>query len=319
MQSFPPQNDPNLLVGIETSDDAGVYRMGPELALIFTADYITPPVDDPRLFGQIGAANALNDVYAMGGKPLTCLNLVGFPSKQLGMEVLKDIVAGGFAKVREAGAVLVGGHSTEDEEPKFGMSVTGTVHPEKIWRNSTARPGDRLVITKPIGSGALFNGNRRGWTAPADLEACLNWAVQLNRVPAETAAGFEPHACTDITGFGLAGHTYNMARHAGVTFRVEVERLPILSGALDLYRRGVTTGVNQSNRELVREHVRFETHLPDWHREILFDPQTSGPLLFSVAAERADALVAALKQAGSTEAAQIGEVLPHDGACLVYV
>jgi len=319
LDSLPPQNDPNLLVGMDTSDDAGVYRIAPELALVFTADFITPPVDDPHVFGQVAAANALSDVYAMGGKPLACMNLVSFPSKQLGADVLRGIVAGAFVKIREAGAVLVGGHSTEDEEPKFGLAVTGTVHPGKIWRNSTARVGDRLILSKPIGSGVLFNGNRRRWLAAGDLDACLAWVTQLNRVPAETAAPYEPHACTDITGFGLAGHTYNMARHAGVTFRVELERVPVMAGALAMYRRGMTTGVNDSIRELVRDHVRFETRLPQWHREIVYDPQTSGPLLFSVAAERADGLVAALRQAGSPAAAQIGEVLPHDGACLVYV
>ncbi len=315
---MPPQNDPNLLVGIETSDDAGVYRIAPDLALVFTADFITPPVDDPYLFGQVAAVNALSDVYAMGGKPLTCMNLVCFPLKELGVEVLKDIVAGAFSKIREAGAVLVGGHSTEDEEPKFGLSVTGTVHPEKFWRNSTARAGDRLILTKPIGSGVLFNGNRKGWVAQADLDACLALVTQLNKAPAETAAPYHPHACTDITGFGLAGHTYSMARHAGVTFRIDVERLPVMAGALDLYRRGVTTGVNGSNRELVAGHARFETKLPPWHQEIVFDPQTAGPLLFSVAAEQAEALVADLKAHGTPHAALIGEVLPYQDTCLIF-
>lgn len=275
-------------------------------------------MDDPYLFGQVAAVNALSDVYAMGGKPLTCMNLVGFPMKELGVEVLKGIVAGAFSKIREAGAVLVGGHSTEDDEPKFGLSVTGTVHPEKIWRNSTARAGDRLILTKPIGSGVLFNGNRKGWVSRADLDACLALLTQLNKAPAETAAPYHPHACTDITGFGLAGHTYNMARHAGVTFRIDVERVPVMSGALDLYRRGVTTGVNGSNRELVTGHVRFETKLPPWHQEIVFDPQTAGPLLFSVAAEQAEALVADLQAHGMPSAALIGEVLPYQDTCLIF-
>jgi selenide, water dikinase len=319
LDSLPPQHDPNLLVGMETSDDAGVYRMGPDLALIFTADFITPPVDDPHLFGQVAAANAISDVYAMGGKPITCMNLVGFPSHDLGIDVLKGIVAGAFTKIQEAGAVLVGGHSTDDDEPKFGLSVTGTVHPEKIWRNSTAQVGDKLIVTKPIGSGVLFNGNRKGWVKPADLRACLEWVTQLNRVPAETAAPHEPHACTDITGFGLAGHTYSMARHAGVTFRIDLQRVPLMAGALDMYRRGMTTGVNDSNRDLVARHVRFETQLPEWHREIVYDPQTSGPLLFSVAPDRAERLLADLRAAGLSSSALIGEVLPHDGACLVFV
>ena len=308
-----------MLVGMDTSDDAGVYRIAPDLALVQTADFITPPVDDPRMFGAVAATNALSDVYAMGGKPLTAMNLVGFPSKKLSMDVLKSIVAGALGKIREAGAVLVGGHSTEDEEPKFGLSVTGTVHPEKIWRNSTARPGDRLILTKPIGSGVLFNGNRKGWVKPADLDACLEWTTTLNRAPAEAAATHGPHACTDITGFGLAGHTYTMARHAGVTFRICLDAVPAMPGALDMYRRGVTTGVNDSNRALVAGHVRFETSLPDWHRELVYDPQTAGPLLFSVAAEGAGKLISDLKACGLGHAVEIGEVLPSDGACLVFV
>lgn len=304
---------------METSDDAGVYRIAPDLALIFTADFITPPVDDPHLFGQIAAVNALSDVYAMGGKPLTCMNLVGFPSKELSIDILKGIVAGAFSKIQEAGAVLVGGHSTEDEEPKFGLSVTGTVHPEKIWRNSTARPGDRLVLTKPLGSGVLFNGNRKGSVAAADLDACLDWITRLNKLPAEVAAPYEPHACTDITGFGLAGHTYNMARHAGVTFRIDLARVPVMGGAIDQYRRGVTTGVNATNRELVDGHIRLESKLSRWHQEIVFDPQTAGPLLFSIAPERAESLTAQLQAKGLSEAVVIGEVLPYQDACLVFV
>jgi selenide,water dikinase len=319
LASLPHQDDPNLLVGMETSDDAGVYRIAPELALVFTADFITPPVDDPYMFGRIAAVNALSDVYAMGGKPLTCMNLVGFPSRKLGIEVLKGIIAGAFEKIHESGAALVGGHSTEDEEPKFGLSVTGTVHPDKIWRNSTAQAGDRLILTKPIGSGVIFNGNRKGWVKASDLEACLAELVKLNRAPAEAAAPYEPHACTDITGFGLAGHTYTMARSAGVTFRISLESVPVMAGALELYRRGVTTGVNESNREMVSSHTRFETRLPPWHQEIVFDPQTAGPLLFSVAASQAAPLVADLKAKGLAAACIIGEVLPFEDACLVFI
>jgi selenide, water dikinase len=319
LHSLPAQSDPNLLVGMESSDDAGVYRIAPDLALVQTADFITPPVDDPHLFGQVAAANALSDVYAMGGKPLTAMNLVGFPLKELGVEVLKGIVAGAFTKIRESGAVLVGGHSTENDEPQFGLSVTGMVHPEKVWRNSTARAGDKLVLAKPIGSGVLFNANRKGWLSAADLDACLAWVTQLNRVPAEVAAKYGPHACTDITGFGLAGHTYNMARHAGVTFRIELERVPVMSGSLDMYRRGVMTRANAENRKLVEGHVRFEREWSAEQRELVFDPQTSGPLLFSIAPEQADKLVADLRAAGLSVATEIGTVTPHDGACLVFV
>jgi selenide,water dikinase len=303
---------------METSDDAGVYRLSDDQALVQTADFITPPVDDPYLFGQIAAVNALSDVYAMGGKPLTCMNLVGFPSKQLPLETLKGIMAGALNKIQEAGAVLVGGHSTDDEEPKFGLSVTGTVHPARIWRNSTARVGDQLVITKPIGSGVLFNANRKGWVSEAALRACLAQVTTLNRASAEAAARHDPHACTDITGFGLAGHLYHMAKGSGHTFRVALSAVPLMDEALEMYRRGVTTGVNASNRQLVERELRFEGDLPAWHREVVFDPQTAGPLLLAVAADRADALVRDLRAGGAAHAVRIGEVRARESHLLVF-
>jgi len=303
---------------METSDDAGVYRLNDEQALVQTADFITPPVDDPYLFGQIAAANALSDVYAMGGKPLTALNLVGFPSKDLPPETLKGIIAGAFNKIQEAGAVLVGGHSTDDEEPKFGLSVTGIVHPQRIWRNSTARVGDQLIITKPIGSGVLFNGNREGKVSKAAMEACLKLVSTLNRVPAEVAAPHEPHACTDITGFGLAGHMHHMAKGSRTTFHIELGKVPVMDEALEMYRKGVTTGVNSANQALVDDDIRFETDLPVWHREIVFDPQTAGPLLFAVEPGCADTLVSQLRDHGLPAAVRIGEVRPRDSHMIVF-
>ncbi len=273
---------------METADDAGVYRLNDETALVLTADFITPPVDDPYMFGQVAAANALSDVYAMGGRPIAALNLVGFPSDQLPPETLRQILAGALSKIQEAGAVLAGGHSTEDEEPKFGLSVTGLVHPDKVWRNSGGRAGDRLILTT------------------------------LNMRAAEIMAEYTIHACTDVTGFGLAGHGYEMANGAGVTLCFDLERLPVMDEALEMYERGMTTGMNASNREQVAGKIRFEQELPPWRREIVFDPQTSGGLLAAVPGEEADALLAALQSGGVPHAAMVGEVRPRERELLVF-
>ncbi len=308
-----------MLVGFETNDDAGVYRLTDEIAVITTADIITPPVDDPYVFGQIGAANALSDVYAMGGRPLTCLNLVGFPTKKLGPEVLHQIVAGALEKITEAGAVLAGGHTTEDEEPKFGLAVTGLVHPQKLWRNVGAQPGDALILTKPIGSGVLFNANLKGWVSPAALAGCLEVITTLNQTAAAVLAEFEIHAVTDVSGFGLAGHAFEMARGSGVTLELEIDAIPVMDEALNMYQKGVSTGVNAFNRELVQSHLQFQRSLPPWHEEIVFDPQTSGGLLAALPESAAAAAVAALKDRGGAWARQIGRVRSRqDSHSLVF-
>ncbi|MEM8996362.1 MAG: selenide, water dikinase SelD [Acidobacteriota bacterium] len=314
-----PQNqDPNLLVGYATSDDAAVYRLDEETALVMTADIITPPVDDPYVFGQIAAANALSDVFAMGGRPLTALNLIGFPAGDLDDEILHGMVAGALSKVTEAGAVLAGGHTTEDEEPKFGLSITGTVHPDKVWTNAGARVGDALVMTKPIGSGVIFNANLKGWISDGALESCIDWITTLNRAAAEAMHGFEIHAATDITGFGLAGHGLEMAKGSGHTLRFDIDSVPIMEEALGAYERGMTTGVNAVNRQLVEDDWRFERKLPRWHEEIFVDPQTSGPLLAALPADQADGLIQALGKAGVACAVRVGEVRAYDGAHLVF-
>jgi selenide,water dikinase len=306
------------LVGTETADDAGVYRLTDEVALVQTVDFITPPVDDPYLFGQVAAANAISDVYAMGGRPITALNLVGFPSDQLPLEMLERIIAGALSKIHEAGAVLLGGHSTEDEEPKFGLSVTGLVHPQRIWRNVGAQPGDRLILTKPIGSGVLFNANRKGWVSARALDACLGAITTLNRRAAEVLLGHTVHACTDVTGFGLAGHGFEMAKGSGVQLSFDLEALPVMDEALAMYQRGMTTGVNDTNRALVTGHLRFERELPAWREEIVFDPQTSGGLLAALPPDEADAALADLHAAGVTAARLVGTVQPLSDACLLF-
>jgi selenide,water dikinase len=308
LKKLPANRDPNLLVGYETNDDAGVYRLTEDMAIITTADFITPPVNDPYVFGQIAAANALSDVYAMGGRPITCLNLAGFPSKKLSLDVLSRIVAGGLSKITEAGAVLAGGHTTDDDEPKYGLAVTGIVHPMKFWSNAGARPGDVLVLTKPLGSGVLFNANLKGWVSTAALAECLTVISQLNRTAAEIMQGFEIHAATDITGFGLSGHAFEMARGSQVQLRLSIGALPIMREALEMYERGMSTGVNLHNRRLVENHIRFENELPAWHREIVFDPQTSGGLMVAVPEQQGWELVTTLLQAGVAPAAVIGRV-----------
>jgi len=289
-----------------------VYRIGEHQALVLTADIITPPVDDPRVFGRIAAANALSDVYAMGGAPRLCLNLVAFPTKKLGPEVLAGVLAGALEAITEAGAVLAGGHSIEDEEPKFGLAVVGFVDPDRMWTNAGARPGDALVLTKPIGSGVLFNARRARKLAAGALAECLAEVTTLNRAAAEVLSGFTVHAATDVTGFGLAGHAFQMAEASDVTLALELDAVPLYAQAIAMYERGVTTGANAANFERVAPHVRWAREPPPRRRELWVDPQTSGGLLAALPAAEADAAVAALRAAGATTAARIGSVAEFD-------
>jgi selenide,water dikinase len=305
---LPKNKDPNLLVGYETSDDAGVYRLTDDLAIITTADYITPPVNEPYIYGQIAAANAISDVYAMGGRPIACLNLVSFPSKKLAPEILHQIVAGALSKITEAGAVLAGGHSVEDDEPKFGLAVTGIVHPDKFWTNRGAQPGDVLILTKPVGSGVLFNANLKKRVSKEAMEVCLSILITLNRTAAEVMSGFDIHAATDVTGFGLAGHGFEMAKASSVCLEISIKDLPIMDEALTMYKKGVTTGVNAYNRQMVEQHLWLETDLPPWHEEIVFDPQTNGGLLVALSETQGENLVNALHAKGVTAAKIIGNV-----------
>jgi selenide,water dikinase len=299
-------------VGFETSDDAAVYRVAEGLAVISTVDFITPPVDDPVWFGRIGAANSLSDIYAMGGRPITALNLVMFPTKKLGMDVLKEILRGSYEKVTEAGASLAGGHSVDDEEPKFGLAVTGLVNPNRILTNTGVRPGDALLLTKPLGTGVLFNAGRAGKLPWNDLAALLPQIAALNGPALEVALNFEVHACTDVTGFGILGHSLEMARGSGVQIDLEYGRLPFYTYAEEMYRRGETTGSNRANRQLAEAYVEFHNALPREKRELLFDPQTSGGLLLAVPADQAGDLLQKLKAAGVTAAAQVGVAVENE-------
>jgi selenide,water dikinase len=308
-----------LLVGYKTSDDAGIYRLNDDLAIVVTADFITPPLNDPYLFGQIAAANAISDIYAMGGEPKVCLNLVCFPSKKLPAQDLHQIVAGALSKITEAGAVLAGGHSVEDDEPKFGLSVVGVVHPDRFWTNSGAQPGDVLILTKPLGSGVLFNANLKSQVSESAMEKCVSTLITLNRSAAEVMRAFDIHSVTDITGFGLAGHGLEMAKGSQVTLSIKMDDLPIMDQALEMYRQGVNTGVNAFNQRLTAGSARFEKHWPLWHRQIVYDPQTSGGLLAALPAEQGADLIQALEQVHTPAAALIGHVLPlEDQTHLIF-
>jgi len=306
LQGLPAPTDPNLLVGFESSDDAAVYRLTDGLAVISTADYITPPVDEPIWFGRIAAANALSDIYAMGGKPIIALNLVMYPAKILGSEVLREILKGGHEKVVEAGASLAGGHSTDNEEPLYGLAVTGVVSPQRILTNKGARDGDALILTKPLGTGVLFNACRSGRLPRSELDPVLPQIACLNGPAVEIALKYDIHACTDITGFALAGHSLEMAMGSGLLIELEYAALPIYPNALKMYGKGETTGSNKANHMLAAGKLEITANLSAPQAELLVDPQTSGGLLLAVAEDQADSLLRELREAGIVQAAIIG-------------
>jgi selenide, water dikinase len=314
-----PKQDPvpELLVGHETSDDAGVYQLTDSIALIQTVDYFTPIVDDPYMFGQIAAANALSDVYAMGGVPKTVMNIVGYPIKKLGPDALSDILRGAADKVKEAGALTVGGHSIDDQEPKFGLSVTGIVHPDKFWKNVGAIPGDVLVLTKPIGVGIMTTGIKRSVvTAEQEREVTETMAL-LNKTAAEVLTKYHPHSVTDVTGFGLLGHSSEMARGSQVSFELSLNQVPTLEGSYELAKAGVVPGGSKSNHKWLLDDVQYEDILPE-EQIVLCDAVTSGGLLVSISEEEANQCIEELHAAGLGSAAIIGRVTEKQDK-LIYV
>ena len=307
LAGLPRSVDPNLLVGFETADDASVYRVSPEIAIISTVDYITPVVDDPVWFGRIAAANSLSDVWAMGGRPIMALNVVNFPAKDLDLGLLRDMLRGGAEKVVEAGACLAGGHSVEDPEPKYGLAVTGVVHPDRVLANCGALPGDAIVLTKPLGNGVLFNANRARKYPYADLEReVLPVTAALNMAACEAGLKYEIHALTDITGFGISGHGLEMAAGSGVRIVLSFKTLPLYPGTVEMYAAGVTTGSNAGNRALCGERLRFSVKLRREQEEVLFDPQTSGGLLAALPEAQAREYVREMHAAGLPWAAIVG-------------
>jgi selenide,water dikinase len=307
VQGLSSQQHENLLVGISTSDDAGVYKLDQTTALVQTVDFFGPMVDDPYTFGQIAAANSVSDIYAMGGKPITALNIVAFPICKLGPEVLAAILKGGETKLAEAGAIIIGGHTVENPEPKYGLSLTGLVHPQKIWTNSGAQPGDLLILTKALGTGILTTAAKADLFAEG-VQAAIQSMITLNRTAAEIAAAFSIHACTDITGFGLLGHTYEMAAGSQVQLELFSHKLPILPNALEAAALGLIPAAMYSNRDYFTA-VTFMPDVPETLRDICYDPQTSGGLLFSVPESQAPALLAALKSQCVENATVIGRVV----------
>ena len=296
-------------MGFGTADDAGVYRVREDLALVQTVDLITPVCDDPYVFGQVAAANALSDVYAMGGQPLTALNICCFPGEGVPGEVLEKILVGAFDKIRESGAVLVGGHTVRDQEMKYGLAVTGTVHPDRILRNATALPGDSLVLTKPIGTGLIIGGARKDLVSAEMFAPVLEAMASLNALAAQEALAAGAHAATDITGFGLAGHALEVARGSGVGLVLRHAALPVHEGAEEMARRGVTTLMTPANRAMAGADITFDDALSETARTLYFDPQTSGGLLISVPAANAEPLAACLRGRGVRAATVIGEVV----------
>jgi selenide,water dikinase len=299
-----------VIVGLERADDAGVYRISDDLALIQTVDFFTPVVDDPYWFGQIAAANALSDIYAMGGEPKTAMNLVGFPLGQLDIMVLRRIIQGGLDKMKEADVVLVGGHSVEDSELKYGLSVTGFVHPDRVLVKRNLIAGDRLVLTKAIGTGVV-NTAIKGGLASAELVAKVTQLMAtLNRRAAEVMRRYSVHACTDVTGFGLLGHLAEMVVGSGCSVRLFSGKVPILAEALTYAGMGFLPGGAFHNKTFRQAMVSFSPQVDPVMQDLLFDPQTSGGLLVSVPPVEVEGLLAELRQSGVRDAADVGEVLP---------
>ncbi len=309
LRHLPSLSNRNVLVGHATSDDAAVYRLNSRTAVVETVDFFTPMVDDPYAFGQIAAANALSDIWAMGAKPLFALNVVGFPAQELPLKVLSQILKGGADKAHEAGVPILGGHSIDDPEPKYGMAVTGLVHPKRILTNAGARAGDALILTKPLGSGIISTAIKRGKASPVVTQRALNTMSRLNRDAGEVFAQrrFGVHALTDVTGFGLLGHLLEMCRGAGVGARLVASCVPFLEGTAELAARDIIPGGTRANLKWVEPHVHFPKGTPDVLRLLLADAQTNGGLLAAVPKARTRSVMKALERAGCLAPAVIGE------------
>jgi len=317
LSQLPPVTDPRLVVGMATADDAGVFRLASGVTIVQTVDVFTPVVDDPYLFGRIAACNSVSDVYAMGGTPVTALSVIGFPIHRLPHAVMADILRGGMDTLKEAGTVLLGGHSIDDEEVKFGFAVTGLIEESAVVTNSGARPGDQLILSKPLGTGIISFASRIGRADSASVAACHAAMATLNRSAAEIMQRHGVHAATDVTGFGLLGHLFRMARESGVTVHLTADTLPLLPGVLDLAAAGVFSGANEKNLEYCEGNVDFAADVPEAVRAILFDAQTSGGLLMAYPPDRAPAALAELIAAG-LPAALIGTVAePSTGRIIV--
>lgn len=314
---MPEFKDPRLLVGSNTMDDAGVYKLSPDTALISTLDFFTPIVDDPYTFGQIAAANALSDVYSMGGTPLTAMNILCFPCGTGYTDILAEVLRGGAEKIREAGVLLVGGHSVEDEEPKYGLSVTGIVHPDKVITNASAREGDKLILTKPLGTGVLTSALKGEVLLEIDLQPAVAAMATLNKVAGEVMQETGVSAATDITGFGFLGHAFEMARAGNKSLQIKAAALPLLPRALEVAEMGILPAGLYNNRNYLGDNIEISPEVPPALADLMYDPQTSGGLLISVPPCREKMLLERLKAKG-VRAATVGEVLEKRPAA-IYV
>jgi selenide, water dikinase len=302
-------HDPNLIVGLEKADDAGVYKLSEDLAIIQTIDFFTPIVDDPYTFGQIAVTNALSDVYAMGGKPLIAMNVVCFPVKTLDISVLREILRGGLEKMREAGVVLVGGHSVDDTELKYGLSVTGVIHPSKVITKTGAKAGDKLILTKPLGTGIISTAIKGRVAGEETVTKVAGHMATLNKVASEAMQEIGVNACTDITGFGLLGHACEMIQDSDIGMQIRTASVPVFAEAIEFAQMGMIPGGTYRNKEFRSSMVKMATEVPEYVQDVLFDPQTSGGLFIAVSAAKADLLLSRLHEAGVVEARIVGEVV----------
>jgi selenide,water dikinase len=318
LKYLPLPEDPNILVNIDTQDDAGVYRINDDLALVFTTDFFPPVCSDPYEFGEIAAANSISDVYAMGGTPVIALNIIMFPSSQLSIDVYAEILKGGFDKCAEAGVKIIGGHTIDDSPPKYGLAVVGYVHPDKIITNSGSRPGDHLVLTKPVGTGIITAAHRLGMLSEVQLDETKKLMKLLNKSGAHVMNLLNIKGATDITGFGLAGHALKMARASGVSMIINMGKVPLIEGALNLVDEGCIPNASFTNLEYAENEMAFSSDLDYNLKMTAFDAQTSGGLLISVPASEKDLLVSELKKSGLLQTSVIGEVVSQ-GEKLVYL
>ena len=309
LSQLPLITDPNVLVGVGTVDDAGVYRLTDEIALVQTLDFFTPVVDEPYAFGAIAVANALSDVYAMGGKPVVAMNIVAFPTTTLPLSILAEILRGGAEKAGEAGVVIIGGHSIDDPEPKYGLAVTGTIHPERIVTNAAAIAGDHLILTKPLGIGIITTAIKQAEATPESTRRVIDLMATLNKTSAEVMLEVGVHACTDVTGFGLLGHLFELCVASGVGAEVYLDDVPVLPETWDLAARGVVPGGTRSNLQFLDGKVTWQDDIGEPERLVLADAQTSGGLLIAVPADKSDAIVKALRVRGTPAAARVGTIV----------
>ena len=318
IRCLPRQNDPNLIVGLERADDAGVYKLSSELAIVQTVDFITAIVDDPYTFGMIATANSLSDIYAMGAKPVTAMNIIAFPSETMDISVMTQVLNGALVKLNEAGVTLVGGHSIKNDELKYGLCITGIVHPEKVVTKSAAKVGDKLILTKPLGTGILNTALKAGMLQAETRGRLTEQMVKLNDKAAEAMVSIGANACTDITGFGLIGHACEMAENSGVSIEIFCDKVPFIPETLEFARMGLIPEAMYANREF-RTNMVKGSKVDDELLSVLHDPQTSGGLLISVPLEKAEALLASIRQAGDEKTAIVGQVIDKPKSQIILV